>query len=228
MNKHIIVKELPESERPYEKFLHYGVTSLSDAELLAIIIKTGTKDQTSLELAREFLCQRHHNLLNLYDMSAEEMMRIPGIGQVKAIQLKAVAELSLRIARTQRGYHLRLDHISSIAEYYMEQLRHEPQELLMCAYFDAKANFLGDARISVGSTNFAYFSPKDVLRIALEKKATLLVLLHNHPSGDPTPSRDDIRVTERMRECALLLDMNLVDHIIIGDNQYFSFKEQSL
>jgi DNA repair protein RadC len=156
------------------------------------------------------------------------MKKIPGIGQIKAIQLKAAAELSLRIAATKRGYTLRLDKISSIADYYMERLRHEPQEILMCAYFDAKANFLGDAKISVGSTNYAYFSAKDVLRGALERNAALMVLLHNHPSGDPTPSQDDIRVTERMRECAKLMDMNLIDHIIIGDNLYFSFKEQCL
>jgi DNA repair protein RadC len=228
MNKHIVVKEMPESERPYEKFLRYGVGCLSDAELLAIIIKTGTKDRTSLDVARELLYGKHCNLLNLYELSLEEMQKIPGIGQVKAIQLKAAAELSLRIAGTKRGYHLRLDKVSSIADYYMERLRHESQEILMCAYFDAKANFLGDAKISVGSTSYAYFSAKDVLRFALQKNATMLVLLHNHPSGDPTPSQDDIRVTERMRQSAQLLDMNLVDHIIIGDNQYFSFKEQSI
>lgn len=228
MNRHIVVKELPESERPYEKLLNYGSSCLSDAELLAVVIKTGTKNKTSLDLARELLSRKHHNLLNLYEDSIEEMMQISGIGQVKAIQLKAIAELSLRIARTNRGYQLRLSNIRSIAEYYMEQLRHEKQEILLCAYFDAKANFLGDAKLSVGSTSFAYFSAKDVLRNALERNATLLVLLHNHPSGDPTPSQDDIKVTEHMRECANLLDMNLVDHIIIGDNQYFSFKEQSL
>jgi DNA repair protein RadC len=228
MDKHIAVKEMPESERPYEKFLRYGVSSLSDAELLAIIIKTGTRNRTSLEVAQSLLYEKHRNLLNLYDLSFEEMKKIPGIGKVKAIQLKAAAELSLRIAGTKRGYSLRLDKVSSVADFYMERLRHEKQEILMCAYFDAKANFLGDAKLSVGSTNFAYFSAKDVLRCALEKNATLLVLLHNHPSGDPTPSQDDIRVTERMRQCAGLLDMNLVDHIIIGDNQYFSFKEQHL
>lgn len=228
MDRHVIVKELPESERPYEKFIKYGAGALSDAELLAIIIKSGTKDKTALELSRELLCQRHRNLLNLYEMSMEEMMRTNGIGRVKAIQLKAVAELSMRIARTQRGYQLRLDCAGSVADYYMEQMRHEKQEVLMCAYFDAKANFLGDARLSVGSTSYAYFSPREVLRGALEKNASVLILLHNHPSGDPSPSKDDMRVTERMRECAALFDICLADHIIIGDNQYFSFKEQSI
>jgi DNA repair protein RadC len=174
------------------------------------------------------LYEKHRNLLNLYDLSFEEMKKIPGIGTVKAIQLKAAAELSLRIAGTKRGYSLRLDSVPSVADYYMERLRHETQEVLMCAFFDSKANFLGDEKISVGSTSFAFFSAKDVLRCALEKNATILVLLHNHPSGDPTPSQDDIRVTERMRQCAALLDMKLIDHIIIGDNQYFSFKEQCM
>ena len=99
---------------------------------------------------------------------------------------------------------------------------------MICAYFDAKANFLGDAKLSVGSTSFAYFSPREVLKRALEKNASVFILLHNHPSGDPTPSKDDMRVTERMRECAALFDICFADHIIIGDNQYFSFKEQSI
>ena len=125
MSEHIILKELPESERPYEKFLNSGVESLSDAELLAVILKNGTRQETSLDIARKLLRDKHGNLLNLYACSYNELMQIPGIGKVKAIQLKTIAELSKRIAKTQSGYELKMNNPASIAAYYMEQMRHQ-------------------------------------------------------------------------------------------------------
>ncbi len=228
MSNHTKVKQLPESERPYEKFLKYGVESLSDAELLAIILKSGTKDLNSLEIARMLLSGGHGNLLNLFELSFEEFLKLPGIGKVKAIQLKAVAELSNRIAKTNSGYHISMKCPSSIAAYYMESLRHLKKEFLICAFFDAKNTFLGDSRISIGSTSYAYVSPKDVFKRALEKNAVSIVIIHNHPSGDPSPSEDDILVTKRIREGAALLGIRLSDHIIIGDNRYFSFAENDI
>ena len=228
MSEHFTMKNLPESERPYEKYLLYGEESLSDAELLAIILKSGTKDANSLDIAREILKGSHNNLLNLYDLSYRDLMQFSGIGQVKAIQLKAVAELSRRISKTNRGYHLKMDTPHSIADYYMEQLRHAKQELLICAFFDSKCNFLGDAIVSKGNVNYTYVSPREIFRYAFDYEAVMLILLHNHPSGDPNPSEDDIHITKRIEKGAQILQLELVDHIIIGDNKYFSFKENEL
>lgn len=228
MSEHFTMKNLPESERPYEKFLLHGEESLSDAELLAIILKTGTQKANSLDIAREILRGNHNNLLNLYDLSYRDLMQFSGIGQIKAIQLKAVAELSRRIAKTNSGYQLKMDNPSSIADYYMEQLRHLKQEQLMCAFFDSKNNFLGDVVISKGAVNYAYVSPRDIFRYAFDYEAVMLILLHNHPSGDATPSEDDIRITRRIEKGAQILELHLVDHIIIGDNKYYSFKENEL
>lgn len=228
MSEHFTMKNLPESERPYEKYMLYGEESLSDAELLSIILKSGTKDSNSLDLARAILNGNHNNLLNLYDLSYRELMQYSGIGHVKAIQLKAVAELSRRIARTNSGYRLKMDKPETIADYYMEQLRHSKQELLMCAFFDSKNNFLGDVVVSKGAVNYAYVSPRDVFRYAFEYEAVMFILLHNHPSGDATPSDDDLRITRRIEKGAQILQLDFVDHIIIGDNQYFSFKENQL
>lgn len=225
MSEHFTIKNLPESERPYEKFLKLGEEHLSDAELVSIILKTGTAKENSLDIARRILQGNHNNLLNLYDLSYHDLLKFPGVGTVKAIQLKAVAELSKRIARTQSGYDLRMDKPDSIADYYMEQLRHRKEEVLICAFFDAKCNFLGDVIISKGSVNYAYVSPRDVFRYALDYEAVLFVLIHNHPSGDPTPSEDDIRITTRIEKGAQILELELVDHIIIGDNKYYSFHE---
>ena len=225
MSEHFTMKTLPESERPYEKFISQGEESLSDAELLAIIIKSGTTKETSVDIARRILQGNHNNLLNLYDLSYREFMHFPGIGQIKAIQLKAVAELSKRIAKTKSGYQLKMDNPATIADYYMEQLRHKKEEQLVCAFFDSKCNFLGDVVVSKGSVNFAYVSPRDIFRYAFEYEAVMFVMLHNHPSGDPSPSEDDLLITHRIEKGACILELQLVDHIIIGDNKYYSFKE---
>ena len=225
MSKHFTIKNLPESERPYEKFVKYGAENLSDAELLAIIIKTGTAKENSVDIARQILQGNHNNLLNIYDLSYREMMQYPGIGSIKAIQLKAVAELSKRIARTKSGYDFRLDNPFSIADYYMEHLRHCKEERLICAFFDSKCHFLGDVIITKGAVNYAYVSPREIFRHAFDYEAVQFVLIHNHPSGDPTPSKDDLQITNRIRKGAQILELELIDHIIIGDNKYYSFHE---
>lgn len=225
---HITIKNLPESERPYERFRKLGAEALSDAELLAIILKTGTKNQTSLELAQSLLSKCQGNLLNLYELSYEQLLEIKGIGMVKAIQMKAVAELSRRIARTDRGYRLSLSSPASIADYYMEDMRHRRKEAFVGAFFDAKCKFLGDSIITVGSISQAVVSPMELFRKALLRSAVMIVMLHNHPSGDPTPSREDAELTKRMEKGAALLGLTLADHIIIGDNRYYSFKENHM
>ena len=222
------IKELPASERPYEKFLSLGASGLSDADLLAIIIKTGTKDKTAVDIAQEILSGRHGNLLNLYEMSYDELIQVSGIGQIKAIQLKAVAELSMRISKAKRARSIRMNTPVTIADYYMEQMRHLQQEVVICAYFDVKSRFLGDKFISKGSLSSSVVDISSVMRTALEKNASKIVLLHNHPSGDCTPSKDDIAVTDRLAEGSRIFSIELCDHIIIGDNEYYSFYENKI
>lgn len=225
---HTSIKNLPESERPYERFQMLGAEALSDAELLAIILKTGTKDCTALDLARSLLSESQGNLLNLYELGYEQLLERRGIGPVKATQLKALAELSKRIAKTGRGYALSMNHPASIADYYMEDLRHRREEAFLAAFFDAKCTFLGDSLIATGSISHAYVSPAELFRKALLRNAVMIVVLHNHPSGDPTPSAEDRRVTAQIKEGAILLGMTLADHIVIGDRRYFSFRENQL
>ena len=223
MISHKTIKELPVSERPYEKFMTFGVDALSDADLLAVILKTGTKNKSSLDIAHSILQGHHGNLLNLYEVSFDEFLKIEGIGKIKAIQLKCIAELSKRIARTNSGYSLSLDNPKSVAEYYMENLRHNKNEHFICAYFDIKNHFLGDCDLAVGSYNCAYVEEREILRIGLEKRASAIILIHNHPSGDCTPSQADVDMTEQIAQKVKYFGFNLRDHIIIGDNRYFSF-----
>ena len=228
MISHKTIKELPVSERPYEKFMTFGVDALSDADLLAVILKTGTKNKSSLDIAHSILQGHHGNLLNLYDVSFDEFLKIEGIGKIKAIQLKCIAELSKRIARTNSGYSLSLDNPKSVAEYYMENLRHNKNEHFICAYFDIKNHFLGDYDLAVGSYNCAYVEEREILRIGLEKRAASIILIHNHPSGDCNPSQSDIEMTEKIHEKASFFGFSIRDHIIIGDNRYFSFYEHNI
>lgn len=223
--QHLTMKELPESERPYDKFLNSGVASLSDAELLAIILRNGSRGRTALQLAQDVLLKEQQNLLNLNRLSLKELAGIPGIGQVKAIQLKSIAELAKRMSQTTYRKNLKLDEPGIIAEYYMERLRHETKETLLLAMFDVKCNFLGDEVLSVGTVNSSLVSPREIFLKALRCQAFYIVLLHNHPSGEATPSPEDLRTTRRVLECGNLLGIALADHIIIGDNSYTSLRE---
>ena len=228
MKTHITMKEMPESEQPLEKCIRYGARALSDAELLAVILKTGTRNLTALQLAQFFLSRKEKNLLNLVNMRPEEMKEIPGIGQVKAAQLKCIAELAERIAKTSRLRDVRLNEPASVAGYYMESLPHKTKENLLLAMFDAKSHLLGEETISVGTVTNSLVSPREIFMIAMEYRAAHIVLLHNHPSGDPTPSEADLAVTRRVAEGGRILEIVLADHIIIGDNRYISFRENGL
>lgn len=228
MNLHMTMKEMPESEQPLEKLCRFGAQALSDAELLAVVIRSGTKDRTALQLAQFLVARRGEGLLNVVNMSLDEMRKITGIGQVKAAQLKCIAEFARRISKMNRRRDLCLKEPSSIAYYYMEVLRHETREIMMVAMFDSKSNLLGDEIISIGTASNSLISPREIFIKALEYHALKIVLLHNHPSGSPTPSECDIRVTGRIRESGEVLGIALADHIIIGDNRYTSFRENGL
>lgn len=227
MTNFTTTKELPLSERPYEKCLHYGAQTLSDAQLLAVILKNGSVGMNGIQLAQQILQGGGDGLLSLHQLSIEELMNFPGIGRVKAIQLKCVAEISRRIAQTTRKEQICLSDASSVAAYYMERLRHEPCEQLLLSMFDIKCRLLGDSVIATGSARAVLGSPREIFLQLLEKKAVSFILLHNHPSGDPSPSAEDIRLTRRIKECSELMELTMSDHIIIGDNRYYSFRENN-
>ena len=228
MNHHLTVKELPESEKPYEKCLHYGAEYLSDAELLAVIIRTGMKGMKSTDVAQKILNCKEKSLLNLYYLSIQELTDIPGVGMVKAVQIKCLAEITKRITKTVRLREVTLNSASSVAAYFMEDMRHEDKEKLVICMFDSKCVLLGKSVISVGTINSSLVSPREIFCCALKNQAVYIILLHNHPRGAPIPSVQDKLVTKRIRDCGELIGIHLSDHIIIGDNNYFSFKEENL
>lgn len=222
------MKDLPESEKPYEKCLSKGAESLSDAELIAVILRTGSQNEQALDLAKRILMLPPGGILNLEYLTAAQLQKLYGIGAVKAIQLKCVAEISKRIAMTSRRNSVMLNDASSIAAYYMERMRHETKENLLLSMFDSNSKLIGDQTISVGTCNASLISPREVFLQALDRQAVYVVLLHNHPSGNPKPSEEDIKVTKRIKECGKLLGVPLMDHIIVGDNCYYSFHENGI
>lgn len=224
------MKELPLSERPYEKCMHSGPESLSDAELLAVIIRTGGRGETSLELAKRILSEcQPQGILSLLHLTLPELTKIKGIGKVKGIELLCIGELSRRIWKT-----LVMDQAKAFTEpkvisgFYMEDMRHMEQEELHLMMLNTKNALIRDSLIFRGTVNMSVASPRELFIEALRCQAVSVVLVHNHPSGDPSPSSEDRKLTARVKEAGTLLGIRLLDHIIIGDQSYFSFKERGI
>lgn len=224
------IKELHKEERPYEKCLQYGAANLTDIELLAILLRSGTKGENSLMLARRllYLNQQQEGILNIQKLTYDALIQTKGIGQVKAVQILAICELAKRMAKATAVKGLSFQNPASIADYYMEDLRHQKQEIMKLLMLNTKAKLLGETNISKGTVNASLVSPRELFIEALQKNAVSIILLHNHPSGDPAPSREDILITKRIKEAGALIGVELLDHIIIGNNCYTSLAEEGL
>lgn len=221
-------KELPVSERPYEKCERFGPEVLSDAELLAVIIRSGTKKERAVDVAIRVL-QRpgpKSGLAALHYYSLKELQKIKGIGRVKAIQLCCVAELAKRMQQAEPSENVVFSSPEKIASAYMGKLRHLRTEEIVLLMLDTKGRKIADAVISKGTVNSAVLEAREVLTVALRHEAVFVVVLHNHPSGIPTPSEADILVTKRLSAACEIVGILLRDHIIIGDNCYLSMKEK--
>lgn len=217
------------SDLPYEKFQRMGPEALTEAELLAIILQTGTKEKSVLQLAGEVLGLARPprgGLLGLYDVTMEELMEIKGIGLVKAVKLKCLTELSMRMNKANAREGLVFLHSGTVAEYFMEQLRHRDTECLILVSLDAKCRMISEKKISDGCVNMSLISPREIFLEALHARAVNILLVHNHPSGDPAPSMADRKLTQIVEKLGGEMNIPLLDHIIIGDNRYTSFKEQ--
>lgn len=226
------MKDIPEQERPYEKCIREGEQALSDSELLAVILRCGTRGKNSLALANDILKHMQESsypgLPGILHSSLAELEKIHGVGKVKAVQLKCIGELSKRIAAAAAKPSLCFHHPDSIASYYMEQLRHQEQEFMICMMLDNRNHLLAERMISKGTVNATLVTPREIYMEAVRCHAVNLILVHNHPGGDPTPSPCDREITERIRQSGELLGISLLDHIIIGDHRYISFKEEGM
>lgn len=217
------IKNIPLQERPYEKMLLYGAEVLSNSELLSIIIKTGTKDKSALEIAQRLItskCDKFSNLRFLQELSINELKEIEGIGKVKAIELKAVGEIAKRISKPLTSSQIRIEKESDIVDLFMDELQNEKNEILKIVMLNNKNIVRKISTIAVGNEGNIITNVKSILAEPVRMQSPRIILLHNHPSGNSNPSKIDILFTQKIKEAAKLLDIQLLAHIIIGDGTY--------
>ncbi len=227
MEKKLTIKDLPPEERPREKMKEQGAEKLSNAELLAIILRTGYREETAIHLAEKVI-YRAGGLRFLPDYTLEELQKIKGIGLAKAVQIKAALELGQRITASFRPATLSLSSPQEVADFLMEEMRYYHKEYFKIVLLNTKNQIISLEDISVGSLNSSIVHPREIFNIPIKKSAAAIILVHNHPSGDPHPSQEDLDVTTRLVDAGKLLGINVLDHIIIGENRFYSFKEKGL
>ena len=224
------IKDLPYAERPYEKLELYGEKTLSNAELLAIIIKTGTKEETSVTVAQRILRlnnnEQTEGLNFLRDLSVEELMQVKGIGKIKAIQIKALCELANRMSKPTNYRQIQVKKPKDIADILMPDMKFLKREHVKVIILNSK-NFIEKiSNISLGGSNFVNISLRDILNEVIKMQAPKFLIVHNHPSGDSKPSNKDVEFTNKLYDVAGMMGIELVDHIVIGNMSYTSIFEQ--
>ncbi len=230
INNYLTIREMQADYRPDEKFIRFGSGSLTCAELLAIILRTGSTGEPSVELTRKILYNESSGLediQNIFNYDLQTLMKIRGVGKVKALQIKAVAELSKRIAQS-RSTLIELTDAHLIAERYMEEMRHRKKESVLLLLLNSACKLIKEIYISEGTVNASLFSPREIFLEALKYEAVSIIVLHNHPSGLARPSEADISATKSILKAGRLIGIQLLDHIIIGDGEYVSFREKGL
>ncbi len=201
-----------------------GAEKLSNGELLAILLRTGYREETAVRLA-ETVIGKAGGLRYLPDFTLEELEEIKGIGPAKAVQVKAALELGRRMASTLRPESLSLTSPHAVASFLMEEMRYYKKEYFKIILLDTKNHIISVEEVSVGSLNSSIVHPREIFTLPIKKSAAAIILVHNHPSGDPHPSREDLDVTNRLVEAGKILGIAVLDHIIVGEGKYLSFKE---
>ena len=225
------MKEIPNENRPYERCEKDGPEHLSDSELLSVLIRTGSQEQNSLELASSILALNYPDdgMLGLMHLTLPKLTSLKGIGRVKAVQLMCVGEISKRIwKRKARENQTAFCSPKAVAEYFQEDMRHLRQEQFYIMLLKKKKKLIRDVLISKGTVNTSLASPREIFIQALKYEAVSLILVHNHPSGDPSPSKQDIALTQKVLEAGSLIGIGLLDHVVIGEHSYVSMKERGL
>ncbi|WP_027398122.1 RadC family protein [Anaerovorax odorimutans] len=231
MNKvttYTTIKELPQDERPREKLIKHGSGFLSNSELLAILIATGTKDSSAVMLANKILSLNKKGISYLVDCTIEELSNIPGIGIAKSTQIVAAIELGKRIATKPKEKRINIKSPKEVADLFMEEMRYLRKEFLKVLLLNAKNEIISIENTSIGDLNSSIVHPREVFCSAVKKSAASIIVVHNHPSGNPMPSQEDINITVRLAEAGRILGINILDHLIIGDGNFVSLKEKML
>ena len=221
----LLIKDFPNDERPRERFIKQGPESLANHELIALLIQTGSKNESVLTLANKLLIH-FDGLRLLKDASLDELKAIKGIGTAKAIQLMAAIELGRRVSNLEFTDRYCIRSPEDAAKYMMNEMKFLSQEHFICLYLNTKNQLMHKQVVFIGSLNASIVHPREVFKEAFRRSAASIICLHNHPSGDPSPSREDIEVTKRLVECGKIIGIDLLDDIIMGENKFISLKEK--
>ncbi|ACA54057.1 JAB domain-containing protein [Clostridium botulinum] len=225
MDNNFKIKDLPKNERPQERLIRYGAEVLSNSELLAVILRTGTKNQNIMMLASS-LIKETGGLDQLFNQSIEELTKIKGIGVTKAVQILALSELSKRFKTYKSGNEYKISTPLDVSNLVMEDMKYLKQEKLKILILNTKNIVTYIRDVFIGTLNSSIVHPREIFCEAIKKNGASIIICHNHPSGDPTPSKEDINITLRLKKCGKLIGIDLLDHIIIGENKYVSMKEK--
>jgi len=228
LKKDAMMKELPLEERPREKLIQFGSGALSNAELLAILIGTGTRDASAIMLANRILSLEEKGISYLTVCLPEELSSIPGMGMAKSCQIIAAIELGKRIATKPKEKRVNIKSPNEVASLFLEEMRYLKKEYFKVLLLNTKNEIITIENISVGSLNSSLVHPREVFCNAVKKNACSMIAVHNHPSGNPEPSQTDIDITRRLVEAGEILGIKVLDHLIIGDGIYVSLKEKLL
>lgn len=222
-----LIKDIKESERPRERLVTFGVESLSNEELISIILKTGTKDRSVKVLANDVL-NLIDNIKSLNEMTINRLLNVKGIGLVKAIELIAAIELGKRIYSKKYDEKLKCSSASDIYSFNKYLFDNKKQEYFYCLYLNSKNELIERKLLFMGTVNRSVVHPREVFKYAYLSSASGIICMHNHPSGDVTPSKDDIMFTKALVEVGRLQNIPVLDHVIMGDDSYYSFQEQGI
>ncbi|MFW6007357.1 MAG: RadC family protein [Halanaerobiales bacterium] len=221
------LKQLPEEDRPREKLIKYGAKNLSNAELLALIIRTGNRKRTAIELSQDILSY-FGGLNSLTSLSVEEIKQIKGIGVAKSTQIKALIEISKRLAASSDQNRIIVKEPQDVSNVMMPRLRYNKQEVFSLILLNIKNQIIAISEITKGGLTSSIVHPREVFKEAIKRSSAAIILVHNHPSGIPEPSDEDIKITKRLIECGKIIGIEIMDHIVIGDGIYVSLKEKQL
>lgn len=223
------VKNWPEEERPRERLLRYGPGALSDAQLLAILIGSGEGGRSAVDVGRELMA-RFGSLSALEQAGVQELRAVRGIGPARAAELKAALELGRRFQGLSAAGEDRAAFCSSgsVARYYRSKLKDLKKEQFQCVLLDTKNRLIREELVSIGSLTASIVHPRDTFKAAVRESAAAVIFVHNHPSGDTRPSQEDILLTRRLAQAGDLLGIRVLDHIIVGDREYYSFRDSGL
>ncbi|MDU4961939.1 MAG: DNA repair protein RadC [Sporomusaceae bacterium] len=227
MSRALTMKELPEQERPRERLLKHGAQSLSTTELLAILLRSGNREESAARLAERLLLE-YQGLAGLGRVMPREIVKLKGIGLVKAATIAAALELGKRLRELNSESRPVIRNSGDVSNHMMPLLRYEQKEKFYLLPLSTKNHVLDEREISIGSLNASIVHPRELFREALHYAAASVILVHNHPSGDPSPSREDIEVTRRLAQAGDLLEIPVLDHVIIGDGKYVSLKDKGI